>query len=95
MKTLLIDYTERVNLQKEVSLPYYTKSSEVDVHWYKIYGTGDRDCIQVTISGKTIVYVATGYTTHAIDSRTKECSEDEFMKAFKTAMDTLYSQSIK
>ena len=70
--------------QVEVQLPYY---SLADGHFYKVYGTNNWDAICVSYPGEKACKIQNTLADHAFNFGAKQCTEDEFDFAYRTALD--------
>lgn len=97
METVLkrtVKISKVVEQEVEVKLPYFSKSSATDLHYYKVTGSGQRDCIQVTFSeNNASTNISIGYSDHAFNTDNNiECNEDEFNSAYEGAEKYLRSK---
>lgn len=86
METILIKWTEKVDMEKEIPLPYYTKTRQVDCHWYKI--VSDKQCLLVTDGGSG-KQIGTYYAELALSGDNIQCTEAEFVEAYQRVKATI------
>ncbi len=88
-ETITFTVKETTEKEVEIKLPYFSKHRSLD-NYYKVFGTGAWDAIRVENGDNELCLgISLTVSSTALTGTYSECTEEEFIQAYKGATQKL------